>query len=47
MVERDGKGYPYIMLKPPVGLTLDESAKSLADQIVEHVKKINAMRAEE
>lgn len=43
MVERDSKGFPYIMLKPPVGLTLDESAKSLADQIVEHIKKINAM----
>lgn len=46
MVERDSKGFPYIVLKPPVGLTLDESAKSLADQIVEHVKKINNMRAE-
>ena len=44
-VERDSKGAQYIMLNPPVGLTLDESAKDLADQIVDHVKKINAMRA--
>lgn len=47
IVERDNKGFAYIMLKPPIGLTLDESASSLADQIVEHVQKINAMRTEE
>lgn len=43
-VERDSNGAPFILLKPPIGLTLDESACYLADQIVHHVKRINDLR---
>ena len=43
-VERDNNGFPYIMLTPPVGLTLEESARELSDEIVFHVRNINILR---
>ena len=47
MVERDNKGIRHIVLKPPIGLELRESAQFLADQVIEHVQKINALREKE
>jgi hypothetical protein len=47
MVESDSKGIKHIILKPPVGLELRESAQFLADQIIKHVKEINALREKE
>ncbi len=37
--------YTYIALDPPVEMTKEESAKYLADQIVDHVRHINELRA--
>lgn len=43
-VERDDQGIPFVVLTPPVSRTLGESAEELADQVVTHVKAINALR---
>lgn len=39
MVDRNHDGITYIALKPPVGLTLEETAKALADQVILHVNE--------
>ncbi len=44
MVESDNKGTRHIVMKPPVGLELRESAQFLADQVIEHVKGINELK---
>ena len=43
-VTRDNYSIPYIVIEPPVGLTLDEAAEYMTEKIVKHVIAVKRLR---
>lgn len=42
-VKRDAKGFTYIVLEPPAGLTRDEAAVALTNQVIGHVRGLKKL----
>lgn len=42
-IARDNYTIPYIVIEPPVGLTLDEAAEYMTEKVIKYVKAVKML----